>query len=64
MQLSRHIGVGGHFFMLLYFAQKKTKIFRKNKIYSFKNNFKFNFEPDPHLNPQIRFFHFSKLVIL
>ena len=50
--------------MLLYFAQKwasETKIFRINEIDIFKNNFEFNLDPDPNLNPKVRSFSFLQI---
>ena len=35
------------------------KIFRVNKIYSFKNNSNFNFDPKPHFKPKMRFLIFK-----
>ena len=51
--------------MLLYMAQKQaegTKIFRINKIYSFKDNFELNFDPGPTFNPKMRFLIFFQFL--
>ena len=47
-------GKGTFFLMLNYFAQeivKDTKVFRVNSVYSFKNLFMFQFDPDPQFGP-------------